>query len=124
REQASIIRTYLNAGGTVTQLSTQSAGYYGSGAGRGVLLTAPGKDPLLIVSGCPPSEADREYRVWVAKAGSRSAVRTLKVNGDGQGDLVLATPQPLDTYEQIGVTMVTPSGSHDDVLIGMPPHQI
>lgn len=113
--------TYLTSGGRVAALSARPAGNYGTTVGRGSLLTAPGRPPLVLVEGCPPTTEDRIYRVWVERNDERTPVGELEVDADGRGWLELSTGEPLTSFETVGVTMVTDGTRREDVLVGPVP---
>jgi anti-sigma-K factor RskA len=110
------LAAYLSAGGRATKLSavTTDGKYYGHGS----LVTAPNLPPIVVVSGCSPTRNDRLYRVWVARGNDRTRVGELKVGDDGEGWIELATVEPLDTYDTVGITMVTGDNERQDVLVG------
>ncbi|HEY7035989.1 MAG TPA: anti-sigma factor [Thermomicrobiales bacterium] len=107
---------YLSAGGTATKLSavTTDGKYYGHGS----LVTAPNLPPIVVVAGCSPTTRNRLYRVWVARGNDRTRVGDLNVAADGQGWIELDTSEALDTYDAVGITMITGGSERQDVLVG------
>ena len=116
-EQA-LIASYVSDGGQLVALKAQPASIYKSSAGRGSLLVAPGKEPIVMVAGCPASNGYYTYRVWFARAGDRVPAGTLTVDKDGKGWLKLTSPEPVNEYDTIGITVVKPDASREDVLVG------
>jgi hypothetical protein len=112
------LAAYLSAGGQVTKLNSLPPSNYGSTWGHGSLVTAPGLPPLVVVDGCPPTTDQRLYRVWLARGGDRTGVGEIKVDEKGSGWLVVATAEPLDSYDTVGVTMVTDGSQRQDLLVG------
>jgi hypothetical protein len=114
---SSQLAAYLSAGGEVTKLveATTDGQYYGHGS----LVTAPKMEPLVIVGGCSPTSNDRVYRVWVARGDDRTRVGELKVSDDGEGWLTVQLAEPLDSFDSIGITMVTgdEQDQRQDVLV-------
>lgn len=112
---SSQLAAYLSAGGQVTKLeeATSDGHYYG----HGTLVTAPKMAPLVIVGGCSPTSKDRVYRVWVARGGDRTRVGELKVSDGGEGWLTVQLAEPLDTFDEIGITMITDEEQRQDVLV-------
>ncbi len=108
------LAAYLSAGGRATKLAeaTSDGNYYGHGA----LVTAPDMPPIVVVGGCSPTEEDRQYRVWVARGDDRTRVGELKVDDDGEGWLTYELSEPLESYDVIGITMVT-GDQRQDVLV-------
>jgi anti-sigma-K factor RskA len=109
------LAAYLSAGGRATKLAeaTTDGNYYGHGA----LVTAPDMPPIVVVGGCSPTEKDREYRVWVARGDDRTRVGVLQVDEDGEGWIKYELSEPLESYDVIGITMVT-GDERQDVLVG------
>ncbi|MEA2524747.1 MAG: hypothetical protein QOF73_1974 [Thermomicrobiales bacterium] len=107
---------YLSAGGQVTKLSeaTSDGKYYGHGS----LVTARDLPPIIVVGGCSPTEKDRRYRVWVARGDDRTRVGELNVDDDGEGWLELSVNEPLETFDLVGITMITADDQRQDVLVG------
>jgi hypothetical protein len=109
------LAAYLSAGGHATKLAeaTTDGKYYGHGS----LVTAPDMPPIVVVGGCDPTEENREYRVWVARGDDRTRVGVLQVDEDGEGWLKYELSEPLESYDVIGITMVT-GDERQDVLVG------
>jgi hypothetical protein len=112
------LASYLSSGGQVTAMTSLAAANYGYSFGQGSLVTAPGKAPLIVVGGCPKSDDDREYRVWLERNGDRTRVGVLNVGEEGSGWLTFEPPEPLSSYDSIGVTMVTDEDVRNDLFIG------
>ncbi|MGH2531994.1 MAG: anti-sigma factor domain-containing protein [Thermomicrobiales bacterium] len=112
------LASYLSAGGDVMAMTSLAAANYGYSFGQGSLVTAPDKLPMIVVGGCPESDTDREYRVWVERDGDRTRVGVLDVGDEGSGWLTFEPPEPLANYDSIGVTMVTGEDERSDLFIG------
>ena len=113
---------YVRNGGTVTPMTAVDAGT-GPTTGRGSLFVAPAQDGgMIVVSGLPATTDDQEYRVWVARGTDRTGVDDLWVTDTGFGWLVLESPDPLTTYDTLGITLVTPAadGSRDLLVAAIP----
>jgi hypothetical protein len=111
-----LLVAYLSAGGQATKLSevTSDGKYYGHGS----LVTAPDLPPLVIVGGCSPTAEDRSYRVWVARGEDRTRVGELIVDEDGEGWIEIDVGEPLESFDLVGITMVTDGDQRQDVLVG------
>jgi hypothetical protein len=109
------LAAYLSAGGRATKLAeaTSDGRYYGHGS----LVTAPDMPPIVVVGGCSPTKGDRQYRVWVARGDDRTRVGELTVDEDGEGWIKVELSEPLESYDVIGITMVT-GDERQDVLVG------
>jgi anti-sigma-K factor RskA len=110
------LAAYLSAGGTATKLlaATTDGKYYGHGS----LVTAPNLPPIVVVGGCSPTKNDRLYRVWVARGNDRTRIGELTVGADGEGWIKLDAGEPLNTYDTVGITMITGDDERQDVLVG------
>ncbi len=106
---------YLSAGGRTTKLAATTADgkYYGHGS----LVTAPDLPPIIVVGGCSPTEDERRYRVWVSRGEDRTRVGELKVGENGEGWIELDVGEPLETFDRVGITMVTAGDQRQDVLV-------
>jgi anti-sigma-K factor RskA len=109
------LAAYLSAGGQVTKLreATTDGHYYG----HGTLVTAPKMSPLVIVAGCSPTSDDRIYRVWAARGDDRTRVGELKVSGSGEGWIEVNLDDSLESFDSIGITMITGEDQRQDVLV-------
>jgi len=118
-----LVASYVAAGGTVTKLvSVENSTYPGSNyQGRGALLTAPEKEPLVIVAGCTPTADDLWYHVWVANGGQRTDLGEMVVGSDWSGRFAIDSDLPISDFDQIGVTIVHGDGAKQDVLVASAP---
>jgi hypothetical protein len=112
------LANYLSAGGQAIKLSAHTESIGGTYAGHGSVVTAPNMPPILVVSGCPPSSQDRQYRVWLSKSGDRTGVGELTVDSKGNGWLKLDSTESLDNYDEVGVTMIVANNQRQDWLTG------
>ena len=111
------LSSYFGAGGNVVAMTSLDAANWGSWQGQGKLLSAPGKPPMVVVGGCPPTSNERVYRVWVALNGDRTGVGEIKVDDSGTGWLVVDAPNELSNYDQLGVTVITNGDERADMLV-------
>jgi hypothetical protein len=116
-ETARLLSTYVSAGGQVVTLQAQPVSLYQSYNGKGSLLTAPGKDPVVVVAGCPESGDYLTYWVWFARGGERVPAGKLTVGGDGSGWIELDSGLSLSDYDTIGITIQTDKDQREDVLV-------
>lgn len=112
------LAAYLVAGGRSTVLQPVAGGFYEQGVGRGVLLTAPGLPPLLVMDDCPQLGDGSVYKVWFAKSGSRRPVGEIGVDSSGFGSLPITADADLAQSDQIGVSVIDAAGGRTDVMIG------
>lgn len=118
RQATTMLSTYASAGGQVVALASQPVPEYEEYRWQGSLLTAPGRAPLIIVSGCPKSSDYMTYRVWFASAGERTGAGTLTVGDDGSGWLYLPADFNLQAFDTIGITVLLEDKARQDVLVG------
>jgi len=114
---AQMLSTYVSAGGNVVTLQAQPVSLYSSYDGKGSLLTAPGKDPVVVVAGCPKSGDYLTYWVWFSKDGKRVAAGKLTVGGDGSGWIALDDNLSLADFDTIGITIKVQDDKSEDVLV-------
>lgn len=114
---AQLLSTYVSAGGQVVTLKAQPVSLYKSYNGRGSLLTAPGKNPMVVVVGCPKSGDYLTYWVWFAHDGQRVPAGKLTVGGDGSGWIALDSNLPLADFDTIGITIQVQDNQREDVLV-------
>jgi len=81
------------------------------------LLTAPGKDPVVVVAGCPESGDKLTYWVWFEQDGERTRAGKLTVGDNGSGWLTLYPEQPLTEFDSIGITVQLEDDQREDVLV-------
>jgi hypothetical protein len=117
RSAAQILSTYVSSGGQVVTFEAQDASIYQKYKGQGSLLTAPGKEPVVVVAGCPKSGDYLTYWVWFSRDGKRTPAGKLTVGGDGSGWLTLNPNQPLSSFDTIGITVQLHDNSREDVMI-------
>jgi hypothetical protein len=108
------IAEYLGAGGTITALVPAP----GASAtdGQGSLIVAPDQPrAALVVSGLTTG-GGRRYRVWVERGGARTWLDDLEVDADGTGYLIASAPEPMVTYDTIGIALETTGQASRDLL--------
>jgi anti-sigma factor RsiW len=111
------IASYFSAGGEAVAMTSLEAATWDSWQGHGTLLSAPGKPTVVVVSGCPPTSDSRVYRVWVASNGDRTGVGEIKIDDSGYGWMEVDAPDTLNSYDQLGVTVVTDGEKRDDMMV-------
>lgn len=86
-------------------------------------MTPGDKTALLVVRNLPPPPPGKTYQVWVARSNHQQPLSTFAV--DAPGELVkvkIAPPEPMDTYQEIMVTIEDAGGasspSDETVLAG------
>lgn len=114
---AQLLSTYVSSGGQVVTLQAQPVSIYENYQGQGSLLTAPGKEPVVVVAECPKSGDKLTYWVWFSREGERTAAGKLTVGDDGSGWLTVKSDLPLTEFDTIGITVVLENEGREDVLV-------
>ena len=109
---------YLRSGGTVTPLMPAAAGPMPFSGIGSVVVAANQPTGMVVVDGFRPSDAEHIYRVWVARGGERTRIDEIRVTDDGCGWLIFESPEPLATYDEIGITLAaTGETERQDLLV-------
>lgn len=103
------IAEYLSDGGTMSPLLPAPGAPPDIASGHGTLAVAPNQSgAMLIVYGLPPSTDELRYAAWAEGDGDRVELGELTVDEHGVGSLKLYGPEPIATYETIGITRFSP----------------
>ena len=93
--------------GTVTLSGTEfSAG--GTGI---IIISADGEHGTLVVQNLPVLPETETYQLWLRKDNQRTDGGTFDVDADGYRAYWVQAPDPLDSYENFGVTIEPAGGS-------------
>lgn len=110
------IAEYLREGGTLSALVPAPGAPPDAAPGHGSLAMVPdGSQAMLVVHNLPNSGDGRRYIAWAERDGERVELGELRVNGEGVGWLLLTGPEPMSSYETVGITRYSP-----DALDGEP----
>ena len=66
---------------------------------------------VLQVSDLPPAPAGQAYQLWLVRDGQRDSGGLFAPDPQGRGVLVVQAPQPLQSYQAVGVTLEPAGGS-------------
>jgi anti-sigma-K factor RskA len=73
---------------------------------------ARGTEATLRVSGLTPLDPSQQYQLWLIKPdGSRDSGAVFSVQADGSAVVQIALPEPLNQYQNLGVTIEPAGGS-------------
>ncbi len=113
------VHEVLRNGGIAAPLAP-AEGDSGSRTEHGTLIVGPDDgDAMVLVAGIPPDD-DARYQVWVARGDERIGLDNLWVTDEGFGWLMLASPEPLASYDMVGITRVAPGTPEDEDLLVAP----
>jgi hypothetical protein len=109
---------YLKDGGTLSALLPPPGSPDTSEHGYGSLIVAPDQPgAMLVVYDLPPTNDDRTYRAWAERDGQRVDLGELHVNDEGTGWLYLSGPEPMSTYETIGMNLYSPDNPEGETFL-------
>jgi hypothetical protein len=112
------VADYLKEGGTLSQLVPPPDAPEGAAPGHGSLIVAPDQSgAMLVVYDLPPTTKDRTYMAWAERDGERTRLGELHVNDEGVGWLYLYGPEPMSTYETIGMTLFSPAAPEGETFL-------
>ena len=76
----------------------------------------------VVVNGCPPSNDDRVYKVWVAQTDAEGDPRVvlgdMTIGSDGKGWMPVSMPADMPTPQILGVSVIEGSEPLSDLFIG------
>ncbi|NWG18957.1 MAG: anti-sigma factor [Chloroflexi bacterium] len=66
----------------------------------------PGHNRLVVlIHGLHTAEPGKVYRLWLARDNQAVAIGTITVDEDGIAELAVDAPEPMDTYDQVMITL-------------------
>lgn len=115
------IAEYLKDGGTLSALVPAPGAPDDVAPGHGSLVVAPDQDrAMLVVYDLPESGGGNRYVVWAERDGQRDELGDLTVNNQGVGWLLLSAPQPMSSYEAVGITRYAPHAQSGEPFLIAP----
>jgi anti-sigma-K factor RskA len=84
---------------------------YSPGATGELVISRDGEYGVLVVDGLPALAQDRQYQLWLIQDGRRTSGGVFTVNPEGYGVLYISSPNPLASYQAVGVTIEPAGGS-------------
>lgn len=76
-----------------------------------LVISEDGEYGTLVVDGLPALDADHQYQLWLNRDGQRTSGGVFTVNPEGYGALWIASPEPLSSYPDFGITVEPAGGS-------------
>jgi len=93
------------------QMARLPAAGENSDASATVRWTADGNVAVVSAEGFPALEPGLAYQLWLIRDGERTSGGLFTVNSDGSGTLVVQAPDPIATFDAMGVTPEPAAGS-------------
>lgn len=115
------IARYVRDGGTMSALVPAPGAADDVAEGHGTLAMVPdGSRAMLIVYDLPPSGGDHRYMAWAEKNGERVELGELEVDEQGVGWLLLYAPDPMSSYETVGIMRYSPDAPDGEPFLVAP----
>jgi len=89
-----------------------SAADAASGATGFVIVSGDGDNGALVVDGLPPLDADRQYQLWLIRAGERTSGAIFSTDEKNYGGTRIKVAGSLLEYSAVDVTIEPAGGSH------------
>jgi hypothetical protein len=90
----------------------------------GRMFMQPGhKSAVIMVKGLPSAAAGQTYRCWLANATNQIKVCSFTVTRDGSAEVLFEAPAPIDSYQQVMLTLEPADSTHpntDNVVLQGP----
>lgn len=93
--------------GTVTLASTEE----NASATGIIIISTNGEHGTLVVQNLPALPETETYQLWLIKDGQRTNGGVFNVDEDGYRAIWIQAPEPLDSYENFGITIEPAGGS-------------
>ncbi len=112
---------YLKDGGTLSALVPAPGAPEDVVPGHGSLAVAPDQDrAMLVVYDLPASGGEYRYTAFAERDGERVELGDLRVNEQGVGWLLLSGPEPMSTYDTVGITRYAPGAPDGEPFLVAP----
>jgi hypothetical protein len=121
RRSERAIARYVRDGGTLSALVPAPGAPDDVAEGHGSLAMVPdGSRAMLLVYDLPPSGGEHRYVAWAEGNGEQVELGELRVNEQGVGWLLLYAPDPMATYDIVGITRYSPDASDGEPFLLAP----
>lgn len=84
--------------------------YFPEATGK-LVISRDGEYGVLVVDGLPELDENHQYQLWLIQNGQRTSGGVFSVNPEGYGVLYINSPQPLASYQAVGITIEPTGGS-------------
>lgn len=76
-----------------------------------IVISRDGEHGALIIDGLKPLGEDQQYQLWLIKNGARTSGAVFSVDEFGYAARYVNAPEPLISYESLGITIEPAGGS-------------
>lgn len=88
-----------------------TGGEFAPGATGLLVISSDGEHGTLVVDGLPVLDESRQYQLWLIRNGARISGGVFSVDSEGYGSLWITAPEPLITFQAVGITIEPAGGS-------------
>lgn len=121
RRSEQAIARYVRDGGTLSALVPAPGAADDVVEGHGTLAMVPdGSRAMLVVYDLPPSGGENRYVAWAEGNGEQVELGELRVNEGGVGWLLLYAPDPMASYDIVGITRYSPDAPDGEPFLVAP----
>jgi hypothetical protein len=99
-------------------MAQMPASQYGEGWGVGKMMKNANGEMIVVVDGCPPSDDNRVYKVWVGEGEDRVLLGDMTVAQDGSGWMPVSMPADMPAPDILGISVIEGSNPLADLFIG------
>lgn len=90
---------------------TLNATDFTPGAAGKLIISRDGEHGALVVDGLPDLGDAQELQLWLIRDGQRTSGGVFSAGSDGYGVLYIHSPDPLASYQSVGITIEPAGGS-------------
>lgn len=76
-----------------------------------LVISADGEHGTLVVDRLPVLDASQQYQLWLIRDGKRTSGGVFSVDDEGYGSVWISSPEPLASYQAVGITIEPNGGS-------------
>lgn len=119
REGQAAMAEYLKDGGVLAPLLPAQGAPAAAKPNHGSLALAPNQDgAMIVVYDLPPTTGGVRYMVWAQRAGQgKVKLGELHVDSNGAGSILLWGPEPMSSYDVVGINRVTSSSAQSEPFL-------
>lgn len=88
-----------------------TSGEFAPGATGLLVISSDGEHGTLVVDGLPALDETHQYQLWLIRNGTRISGGVFSTDLEGYGSLWITAPEPLVSYQAVGITIEPAGGS-------------